>query len=157
MNAGLRPVDVEQNPVSEATQKRMHQNVVTYAAEFGHYVDFQMKILRVIADAQLAHLATGAPETTDSEVFKAKVNDIRETFAQTIGRSFIAMTYDGLSDQHRAEQLAVLAQVAPTAARFLTPEQAKALREQISSTPPYFRNPQIQANAKSVIDVIAKP
>lgn len=157
VNAGLRPADVEQNPVSEATQKRMQQNVVTYAAEFGRYVDFQMKILRVIAEAQLAHLATGAPETADSEAFKAKVNDIRETFAQTIGSNVIAMTYEGISDQHRAERLAVLAQVAPTAARFLTPEQAKALREQASGTLPYFRNPQIQANVKSAIDTIAKP
>jgi hypothetical protein len=157
VNAGLRPADVEQNPVSDATQKRMQQNVITYAPEFGRYVDFQMNILRLIADAQLAHQATGAPETSESEQFRAKMNDIRETFAQTIGSNFIAMTYDGLSDQHRAQRLAVLAQIAPTAARFLTPGQAKALREQASDTLAYFRNPQIQASAKSVIDAIAKP
>jgi hypothetical protein len=155
--AGTGFDDTEKLPADETARKRTRDNVVQFADEFGRYVDFQIRILGAIADATWSAMNNSAPEDWEKSDIKGKVDDIRTSLAQAMGSDLISITYEGLNDGWRMNRLAVLAAVARTASGFLTPEQARGVREQALEVVAYLHNAQVQDEVRRLADLVAKP
>jgi hypothetical protein len=155
--AGTGVDDSEKLPDDEATKKRTRDNVVRFADEFARYLDFQIRVLAAVANAAMSFMDNAAPQEWEQSDVKGKMDDIRAALAQTMGSDLIAITYEGLSDRWRMDRLAALAAAAPTASRFLSPEQARALRDQALQVVGYLHNAQVQETVRSLADAVAKP
>jgi hypothetical protein len=146
--AGTGYDDFAQVPPTEAIQRRMRANVVSYADEFGRYVDFQLTLLAVIANAQMRVAASDADVAGD---------ETRVLLSQAMRGCFIALVYDGLSDTWRMNRLTTLGRVAPIAARFLSRDEAQAVREQALQTLDYFKDTAVRDRVREIADTIAAP
>lgn len=144
--AGTGFDDFAKVPHTEQTQQQMRANVVAFAGEIGRYLDFQLTLLAAIANAQMRVTAT------DSEVAR---DDTRALLSQAMRSSFIALVYDGLSDNWRMNRLTTLARTAPVAARFLSRNEAQAVREQALQTVDYFKEPMVRERVREIAQAIA--
>ncbi len=136
--AGTGVNDVAQLPQDDAMQKKLRGNVVKFADEFGRYLDFQVTLLAVIADAQASYATGGPPDEIDSAEYKRKAADIRALLAQALKTDFISLVYEGLSNDWRLKRLDAMARITPIATRVLAREDLAAIRDQASLTLPYF-------------------
>ncbi len=136
--AGTGVNDIAQLPQDDATQKKLRGNVVKFADEFGRYLDFQVTLLAMIADAQASYATGGPPDETDSSEYKRKASDIRALLAQALNTDFISLVYDGLSNDWRLARLDAIARIAPIAAKVLSRDDLAAIRDQANLTLPYF-------------------
>jgi hypothetical protein len=148
--AGTDYDDFASVPQADAIQRRLRSNVVSFADEFGRYADFQLIVLSAIANAQM-RLAAGAPAA------QSRTDEIRALLAQAIASNFIALVYDGHNDAWRMGRLTTLGRAAPVAAKFLTREDARAVREQVLQTLDYFKDEMVRRRARDVADLLAAP
>jgi hypothetical protein len=89
---------------------------------------------------------------TDSPVAR---DDTRALLSQSMRSSFIALVYGGLSDSWRMNRLTTLARTAPVAARFLSKDEARAVREQALQTVDYFKEPMVRERVREIAQAIA--
>ena len=136
--AGTGVNDVAQLPQDDAIQKKLRGNVVKFSDEFGRYLDFQVTLLAVIADAQASYATGGPPEEIDSADYRRKAADIRALLAQALKTDFISLVYEGLPNDWRLKRLDAIARITPIAARVLAREDLAAIRDQANLTLPYF-------------------
>lgn len=146
--AGTGYDDFAKVPQTEPIQRRMRANIVSFADEFGRYVDFQLTLLAVIANAQMRATASDAGVARD---------ETRELLSQAIRSCFIALVYEGLSDGWRMNRLTTLGRVAPIAARFLSKDEALAVHEQALQTIDYFKDAAVRDRVREIADMIATP
>jgi hypothetical protein len=127
----------------------MRANVVAYADEFGRYADFQMVLLAAVASAQMrADRAGAVPGNAD---------EIRAQLAQALKSTLIALVYDGHNDGWRKARLRALGRTAPVAGKFLSKEDAQAVRELALQTVDYFRDLTVRARVREVAELLAAP
>jgi hypothetical protein len=136
--AGTGVNDIAQLPQDDATQKKLRENVVRFADEFGRYLDFQVTLLGAVADAQASYASGGPPDEIDSADYNRKMSDIKALLAQALKTDFISLVYDGLTSDWRLKRLDAIARVAPVAAKVLPREELAAIRDQANLTLPYF-------------------
>jgi hypothetical protein len=136
--AGSGVNDIAQLPQDDATQKKLRENVVRFSDEFGRYLDFQVMLLAVIADAQASYATGGPPGEIDSAEYKRRMSDIKALLAQALKTDFISLVYDLLASDWRLKRLDAIARVAPVAAKVLGSEDLAAIRDQANLTLPYF-------------------
>lgn len=144
--AGTGFEDFARVPHTERTQQQMRANVVAFSGEIGRYLDFQLTLLGAIANAQMRVTATDSPVARD---------DTRALLSQAMRSSFIALVYGGLSDSWRMNRLTTLARTAPVAARFLSKDEARAVREQALQTVDYFKEPMVRERVREIAQAIA--
>lgn len=148
--AGTGFDDVAQVPHTDAIQRRLRGNVVAFADEFGRYADFQMVLLAAIANAQMR--ASHRPGA-----IKAGGEEIRAQLSQAMKSNFIALVYDGHNDGWRMARLTALGRTAPVAAKFLSKEDARAVRELALQTVGYFKDASVQARVRDVAGLLGAP
>jgi hypothetical protein len=136
--AGTGVNDIAQLPSDDATQKKLRENVVRFSDEFGRYLDFQVTLLAVIADAQASYAIGGPPDEVDSAAYKRKASDIKALLAQALKTDFISLVYDGLTNDWRLKRLDAIARITPIATRVLSRDELAAIRDQANLTLPYF-------------------
>jgi hypothetical protein len=153
MLAGTGVTDLANLARSPAAQQRTHRNVADFAPEFARYLDFEVKLAGIMAEAELKRDAdAGDADPADS---KRKAEEARSVLAETVAGDLTTLAYDGLSDEWRRQRLAVMTQVAPTAAKFLNPEQARALRQHALTVMSYVREKSVQDQITALADAIA--
>ncbi len=148
--AGTGFDDFASVPQADAIQRRLRSNVVGFADEFGRYADFQLIVLGAIANAQMRRAAS-APAA------QSRTDEIRALLSQAIASNFIALVYDGHNDAWRMGRLTALGRAAPVAAKFLSKEDARSVREQALQTLDYFKHETVRRKAREVADLLAAP
>lgn len=141
-------------PRTDAIQKRLRANVVTFDNEFGRYADFQMIVLAAVANAQMRAM-TGTKASGWNGTIEASGDEVRAQLSQAMRSNFIALVYDGHNDAWRMARLTALGRAAPVAAKFLTREEAAAVRELALRTVGYFRDAAVQARVREVAGLLA--
>ena len=136
--AGTGVNDVARLPQDDAMQKKLRENVVKFSDEFGRYLDFQVTLLAVIADAQASYAIGGPPDEVDSAEYRRKTADIKALLAQALKTDFISLVYDGLTNDWRLKRLDAIARITPIATRVLSREELAGIRDQANLTLPYF-------------------
>jgi len=154
--AGTGASDITRLSTDRNVQQRTHRNVAAFAPEFARYLDFQAKLATIMADAEL-NRAAKADEDLDHPAVKREFAEVRATLAESLTGDLTTLAYDGLNDEWRRQRLAVLMQVAPKAAKFLSPEQAQALREHALTVATFVREKPIQDTVRAFADVVASP
>lgn len=147
--AGTGFDDVAKVPHADAIQRRLRSNVVAFADEFGRYADFQLIVLSAVAHAQMRLAAAPAA--------RARTDEIRVALSQAITSDFIALVYDGHNDAWRMGRLTALGRAAPVAARFLTKEDARTVRERALQTVEYFKDETVRRKVREVAGLLAAP
>ena len=134
--AGTGYDDFAKVPQSAALQRRMRGNVSAFADEFGRYADFQMVLLAAVANAQMrAH----RQPRQDRRVAGQCRRD-QGAAVQAIRSNLIALVYDGHNDGWRMARLTALGRTAPVAAKFLSKDDAQAVRGLALQTVDYFKD-----------------
>jgi hypothetical protein len=142
--AGTGFDDFANVPRSETNLRRLRSNVVSFADEFGRYADFQLIMLSAIANAQLRAATAGARPGDGG------IDDVRTRLSQAMTSNFIALVYDGHNDPWRMARLTALGRAAPVAARLLTKEDARAVREQALQTVDYVKDERVRARIREI-------
>ena len=141
-------------PQTAALQRRMRGNVVAFADEFGRYADFQMVLLAAVANAKMR---SGTAATGKTAAVQASGDDIREQLSQAIRSNLVALVYAGHNDGWRMARLTALGRTAPVAAKFLSKDEAKALRDLALKTVDYFKDITVRAKARDVAAALSAP
>jgi hypothetical protein len=136
-------------------QRRTHRNVAEFAPEFARYLEFQVKLAGIMLDAELARTAK-AGDTVDRPEVMREMADVRTTLAETLTGALTTLAYDGLTDEWRRERLAAMNQIAPRAATFLKPQQARALRDHALTVATFVRDKSVQDSIKALAETFAK-
>jgi hypothetical protein len=150
--AGTGYDDFAKVPPSAALQRRLRGNVVAFADEFGRYADFQMVLLAAVANAQMRAASGGR-----SGAMQASADEIREQLAQAFRSNLIALVYDGHNDGWRMARLTALGRAAPVAAKFLSKEDASAVRGLALQTVDYFKDVTVRARVRDVAALLSAP
>jgi len=153
--AGTSVGDVTRLANNPTAQQRTHRNVADFAPEFARYLDFEVKLGAIMMEAELKRAA----DASDEERVEAKriTDDVRATLAQTLAGDLTTLAYEGVSDEWRRQRLATMMQVAPKAAKFLNPEQARALRQHAMTVVSYVKEKSLQDGIKAFGDAVAPP
>jgi hypothetical protein len=152
--AGTGVEDFTTAPQTDAMQLRMRGNVTAFADEFGRYTDFQMIALAAIANAQMRSNAGAPGKATASQ---AKADDVRVLVSQAMKSSFIALVYDGHNDAWRMARLTAIGRTAPVAAKFLTRDDAQAVRELALRSADYVKDVTVRAKVREVAQLLSAP
>jgi hypothetical protein len=150
--AGTGYDDFTKVPRTDAIQRRMRSNVVAFASEYGRYADFQMVLLAAVANAQMRAATSGKAIPV-----RANADDVREQLAQAIRSNLIALVYEGHNDGWRMARLTAVGRTAPVAAKFLSKDDAKAVRELALQTVDYFKDITVRAKTRDVAALLAAP
>src|SRR5262245_9977511 len=146
--------DINKLPADSAIQRRIHRNVAEFAAEFARYLDFQIKLAAIMMEAELGRSAKAA-DTLERPEVKREIAEVRTTLTDSMTGDLTTLAYDGVTDHWRRERLAVLMQVAPKAAAFLTPDQARSLRDHAQTVTSFVRDKGVQDSLKAFADTFA--
>jgi hypothetical protein len=145
--AGTGFDDIANVPPADTIRKRIRGNVTAFADEFGRYADFQMILLAAIANAQAR--ATTAPAAGKTSA-QARTDEVRALLSQAMKGNLIALVYDGHNDSWRMARLTALGRTAPVAAKFLTRDDARTVRDLALQTVDYFKDATVRAKVREV-------
>src|SRR5499426_333316 len=152
--AGTGVGDINRLPNDPNVQRRTHRNVSEFATEFARYLDFQVKLAGMMMDAELKRTAKAGPDMERPEVMR-EIADVRTTLAETLTGDLTTLAYDGLPDEWRRARLATMMRVVPKAATFLTPDQARAVRDRALTVMTFVRDKSVQDQVKALADAFA--
>ena len=152
--AGTGVSDINKLPNDPNVQRRTHRNVAEFAPEFARYLDFQVKLAGIMMDAEVNRTAR-APQDTDRPEVKREIDEVRSTLAESLTGDLTTLAYEGLTDDWRRQRLAVMTQIAPKAATFLKPEQARALRDHALAVATFVRDKSVQDAVKGLAETFA--
>jgi hypothetical protein len=150
--AGTGVSDIGQLQNTANVQQRTQRNVAEFSAEFARYLDFQVKLAGIMAAAELKRGAS-----SDAAEMKWGTETVRSTLAQSLIGSLTTLAYDGPGDEWRRQRLAVMTKVAADAARMLTADQARAVRQHALTVVPFVRDKSIQDGIRAMADAVAPP
>src|SRR5262249_24940535 len=131
-----------------AGQQQTRRNVADFAPEFARYLDFQVKLAGLVAEAELTR--TGAEDDAPRGLDQA-----RTLLTETVTGELTTLAYDGLSDEWRHQRLALLRPVVHKTRTLLTPEQAQKLRDHALRVTSYVHDQSVQEVLKALADSFA--
>ncbi|MGH7074225.1 MAG: hypothetical protein ACREFD_08505 [Stellaceae bacterium] len=108
--------------------KQINHNTVAFAPEMGAYFDGELVVETLVLKC-VAHELQANPGEFTSKLARHGLAQIRNGATQTIDGIFYSLTIAGESDHWRRARMAGLIAIAPTAARFLLPEERKKLHD----------------------------
>jgi hypothetical protein len=153
--AGTGVSDINKLPTDPTMQRRAHSNVAEFAGEFSRYLDFQIKLIGIMADAELNRLARG--DALQEPAVKQEIAEVRSALSNTMIGALTTLAYGGLTDDWRQLRLTLLAEVAPKASKLLLPEQARAVREHALKIAALVPGQSAQDGVKAVADRVSPP
>jgi hypothetical protein len=153
--AGTGVTEISKLPNDPNIQRRTHRNVAEFAPEFARYLDFEVKLAGAMADATLKRMAGATPDELERPEMKKDVAEVRSTLRDAMTGALTSLAYEGVSDEWRRDRLAVLMEVAPKAAKFLNPEQGRAVRTHALNVVGYVRNTFVQDTLRAFAEQVA--
>lgn len=157
--AGTGVSDIDRLPNDPNVRQRTRRNVVDFAPEFARYLDFQVKLAGIMMDAELARAAKAGDKSdgrgSDQPETGRDAAELRSTLADALTGDLTTLSYEGLSDDWRRERLAIMMQIAPKAARFLSADQRRAVQAHALKVTSYVRDNSVQDRIKGFADAIS--
>jgi len=154
--AGTGVNDMDKLPNEANVQQRTRRNVVDFAPEFARYLDFQMKLVFIMLDAELNRVETSERDALDRNDVKQEIATVRTTVAETLAGALTTLAYDGLTDDWRRARLKLMQDIVPKAAKLLSSEQARGIHDHAIRVTSYIRDKSVQDSVKTVADDIVK-
>ena len=156
MLAGTGLTDLGAIANDQGAADAAERNMATYAPEVGRWFDYQIALQGAIAQSTVAFLASAKQDVLERPQVKSGLAQVRQGLARSIAGVFQTMSADALDDAWRRDRMAYLVELAPTAAKLLPPEDAKALREQADTLAEAVSDPRLKAELKSFGEIVAK-
>ena len=114
--------------VTSNQQAQMNANVIAFAPEMGRYYDAQLNVSKVEIDLVVAELVAH-PDNYKSGTRAQGISDMRSGLAQTLAGVIETFQLSGVDQAWLRDRLAALAALAPTAAKFLQPDQKQQVHD----------------------------
>src|SRR5579864_1088074 len=114
--------------VTANQQAQMNANVIAYAPEMGRYYDAQLGVSKVEIDLVTAELAAH-PDNYQTETRAQWIAKMRSGLAQTLAGVIETFQLPGVDPAWLRDRLPALAALAPTAAKFLEPDQKQQVHD----------------------------
>jgi hypothetical protein len=137
------------------TTQKIEENTVEFQDEIGRFYDAQLRLQTAMIDTVHQFLTTGSRSEIDKPNVKSGVAQIRAGCAQTISGVLTTFPTAGLTEQWKRERIPALQGIAPIAARFLLPEDVRALRETALDVAGKMTDPTVKAGLTAFADTIA--
>lgn len=120
------PDAVSKDPAKTA---KANSNTPAFAEEFGRYYDTQIRILSAILDTAAAERAAATDDRKKDPAFRSTLQGISDSAANTITGVMGSFLLDGVTDDWAMLRLVALLDIAPRAAKFMSPDD----REQVKN------------------------
>jgi hypothetical protein len=130
------------------TEEAMNRNLVSFAPELGRYFDFQVRMFGALSVAVMAEIADGKPEQVARPAFQKYIETLRVSNVRTFLGIAQAFTME-VGDEWRRGRLPALAEVAPTMAKFLTPELKQAMKELAEAVIEEVADPEVKRSMQA--------
>src|SRR5258708_1997268 len=114
--------------VSAKAQEQMNANVIAFAPEMGRYYDAQLAVSKVEIDLVAAEL-TAHPDGYKSGTRAQGIGEMRSGLAQTLAGVIETFQLPGADPAWLRDRLPALKALAPTAAKFLQPDQKQQVHD----------------------------
>jgi hypothetical protein len=128
MLAGTGVSDIEAAGTTPGVADRVDRNTATFAPELGRYFDAQLHLQGAIMNTVQEFLRTASRTQLENAQFKAGLGQIRSGVAQTVTGMLGTFTVEGVADDWRRARLVAAFEIAPTAVKFLPPEEQRSVR-----------------------------
>jgi hypothetical protein len=129
MLAGTGLADLGKLGQDQKAMEQAERNIGAFAPEIGRWFDYQMTIQGAIADSTIAFLATAKKNVMDNPQVKAGLGEVRGGLAGSLRGVLQMMASDTLDDSWRRDRLVGLGELAPRAAKLVSPEDAASLKD----------------------------
>lgn len=156
MLAGTGTNNLFQAATNPKTAKLIPQNIAAFETEYGRFTDFQVALWGYALDAVAAKLETAPAAERNSPKFKAGLNQIGGSIAQTIAGVLTTFTTDGITDDWRRARLGSLNAVAPKVAKAIPAPIRTKLHEIALDVSEKMQDPQIKESVKGVAETFVK-
>jgi hypothetical protein len=152
IRSGTGVTKLEGVPNDPAILEKLNHNAVVFPTEMGRYFDATMWLEGAIIDTVMAYLSKASP--AELERTKNGVAQIRAGAGQTFGGVITTLPTNGIADEWRRERLAVLAVIAPRAAKFLLPEDLRQLSDTAKATAAQMTDPEVKSALSQIATVL---
>lgn len=134
---------------------KANDNTVKYAPEMGRYMDAQLRLQAAIIDTIGSYMANASQSDIDRANFKSGLAEVRSGVTGTINGVITTLPIGGLTDDWRRERLPALSAVSSKAAKFLLPEDLKALQDTAMEVAGQLSDPEVKAGLTSIAATFA--
>ncbi|MFI4988681.1 MAG: hypothetical protein ACHQF3_14720 [Alphaproteobacteria bacterium] len=152
MLAGTGTSDIAQAAGDPKLAERIERNTADYAPEMGRYLDAQIRVMDAMIRSVAAHLAA-YPQELEKPNVKSGLAKIRAGTKQTLVGALTTLLNRGLDDGWRRDRLPALAHFAPTAAKFLEPEDGRAVRQAALDVAETMPDPDVERGLMSLANI----
>jgi hypothetical protein len=148
MLAGTGQTDLGKISDDQKAMEQAEKNMSAFAPEIGRWFDYQLAIQGKIAESTLAFIASAKKDVLERPQVKEGVGQVRQGLARSLAGVFQTMAADGLDDGWRKDRLAALTEIAPTAAKMVSAEDAKELQRQANALAEAVSDPSLKGGLK---------
>lgn len=140
--------------VTAKQQAQMNANVIAYAPEMGRYYDAQLGVSKVEIDLINAELAAH-PDDYKTGNRAQGIGKMRSGLAQTLAGVIETLQLSGVDPAWLRDRLPALAALAPTAAKFLQPDQKQQVHDLAAKVAAASSDDAVKTGLNSVAQVLA--
>jgi hypothetical protein len=155
MLAGTGLTGLDQLGTNQQAMEQAERNMGAFGPELGRWFDYQMAIQGAIADSTSAFLATAQKNVLENPQVKEGLGQVRSGLAGSLRGVLQMMASDTLDDAWRRDRLAALAEIAPKAAKLVTPEDAASLKESAAQLAGALADPGLQEGLRKFGETVA--
>ena len=156
MLAGTGQTDLSKIADDPKAMEIVERNMATYAPEIGRWLDYQMVAQGAIADSVVAFLASAEKAVLGRPQVQQELGNVRQGLATSIVGIFQTMSDDAMDDGWRRDRMVSLTELAPKAAKLLSPDDAKELQELANALAEEVSDPSLKASLESFGETITK-
>ncbi len=157
MLAGTGQTDLNAIASDPKAAEIAERNMATYAPEIGRWLDYRMVLQGAVTDMVVVDLASAESKTVLGRPQAQQVLDkFRQDLARSIAGVFQIMSNDAMDDGWRRDRMVSLTELAPKAAKLLSPDDAKALQDLANALAEEVSDPSLKASLESFGETITK-
>lgn len=130
-------------------QAQMNANVIAFAPEMGRYYDAQLAVSKVEINLVVAELA-GHPDNYKTGTRAQGIAEMRSGLAQTLTGVIETFQLQGVDPVWLRDRLPALQALAPTAAKFLQPDQKQQVHDLAAKAAAATSDAAVKAGLNSV-------
>ena len=147
--AGTGVTDIAALPNTPDVMAKITANTIKFAPEVGRYIDAQLGLQAALIDTISSYMATASESDLDQANFKSGLAQIRSGVAGTLNGAITTFPTERLTDDWRRARLPALTAMGPGAAKFLLPEDLKALHHTTTEVAGKMSDPEVKAGLSS--------
>jgi hypothetical protein len=148
--AGTGAADLQAASKDPATVTRATQNIVTFAPEYGRYLDAQLRIHGALIDAALAQIAAATPEQAKEQEFRRTLHRISDASAEVFTGTIDGMAQEGMSDAWLLGRVVTMLDITPRAAKFMAPDDRERVQTAAVAVAQRVKNPDVKSGLNAV-------